>query len=130
MAIQGPLKLNVQILRGDQPAIGPGKALVLEAIDRHGSISAAGRELGMSYRRIWLLVSALNRDWREPVVDTHVGEGPKSGARLSSFGRELLTRYREMEGAMVAAAQGSAFDWLVAMSRPASETGSSGDVDG
>lgn len=130
MAIQGPLKLNVQILRADQPAIGPGKALILEAVDRHGSISAAGRELGMSYRRIWLLVSALNRDWREVVVDTHVGEGPKSGARLSPFGQDLLNRYREMEGAMLAAAHGSALEWLVTMRRPASETGSSGHLDG
>jgi molybdate transport system regulatory protein len=119
MAIAGPLKLNVQILSGGSPAIGPGKALVLEAIERNGSISAAGRELGMSYRRIWLLVSALNRDWRQVVVETHAGEGPKSGARLSSFGQEMLRQYRTLEAAMMAAAVGDAHDWLLAMRKEA-----------
>jgi molybdate transport system regulatory protein len=110
VAIDGPLKLNVQLLRGKEPAIGPGKALVLEAIDRTGSISAAGRDLGMSYRRVWLLVRALNTDWNEQVVETQVG-GPK-GTKLTSFGRELLNRYRTMEAAMLVAARGPALDWM------------------
>lgn len=62
MALDGLLKLNAQVLRGNAPAIGPGKAMVLEAIERTGSISAAGRDLGMSYRRAWLLVHAHNTD--------------------------------------------------------------------
>ena len=110
MAIDGPLKLNAQLLRGKQPAIGPGKALVLEAVDRTGSISAAGRDLGMSYRRVWLLVHALNTDWQEEVVETQVG-GAK-GTKLTEFGRGLLSRYRAMEAAMLAAAQGPALDWM------------------
>lgn len=110
MAIDGPLKLNVQLLRGKDPAIGPGKALVLEAIDRTGSISAAGRDLGMSYRRVWLLVHALNTDWNEQVFETQVG-GPK-GTKLTDFGRDLLSRYRTMEAAMLVAARGSALDWM------------------
>lgn len=110
MAIDGPLKLNVQLLRGKEPAIGPGKALVLEAIDRTGSISAAGRDLGMSYRRVWLLVHSLNNDWNEQVVETQVG-GPK-GTKLTSFGRDLLNRYRIMEAAMLVAARGPALDWM------------------
>lgn len=70
MSITGPLKTSIQLLRGGEPAIGPGKAMVLDAIERTGSISAAGRDLGMSYRRIWLLVESLNADWCEPVVRT------------------------------------------------------------
>lgn len=112
MTIAGSLKLNVQLLRGREPAIGPGKALVMEAVDRHGSISAAGRAIGMSYRRIWLLVEALNTDWRERVVETRIGGGTASGARLTPFGRELLARYRAMEAAMLAAADGPERDWL------------------
>lgn len=110
MAIDGPLKLNAQLLRGREPAIGPGKALVLEAVDRTGSISAAGRELGMSYRRVWLLVHALNTDWKEQVVETQVGGA--RGTKLTDFGRTLLERYRAMEAAMLSAAQGPAFDWM------------------
>ena len=116
--ICGPLKLNVQLLRDGDPAIGPGKALVLDAIDRTGSISAAGRDLGMSYRRIWLLVDSLNRSWIEPVVATHVGGGAASGARLTAFGRTLLETYRQVEAGMIAAAQGDKLDWLVASLRP------------
>ncbi len=118
MAIVGPLKLNVQLLRGGDPAIGPGNALVLDAIDRAGSISAAGRHLGMSYRRIWLLVDSLNASWIEPVVATRAGGGADSGARLTPFGRELLHSYRAVEAGMIAAAQGDRLDWLVASLRP------------
>lgn len=118
MAIAGPLKLNVQLLRGGEPAIGPGKAMVLEAIDRTGSISAAGRDLGMSYRRIWLLADRLNRDWAEPVFEAKPGGGSGGGARLTAFGRELLAAYRGVEAAMVAAARGDRLDWMLAAMRP------------
>lgn len=111
--IAGPLKLNVQILGGGEPAIGPGKALVLEAIDRTGSISAAGRDLGMSYRRIWLLVDSLNHGWAERVVETRDGEGSKRGARLTVFGRHMLEAYRAIEARMLAAADGEELDWLL-----------------
>ncbi len=113
MAIDGPLKLNFQLTRGSQPAIGPGKALVMEAVDQAGSISAAGRALGMSYRRIWLLVESLNNDWRERVVETQVGGGKAAGARLTPFGRDLLATYRRVEARMMSAAEGSDLAWLV-----------------
>jgi molybdate transport system regulatory protein len=56
VAIDGPFKLNFQLMSGTEPTIGPGKALVLETIAREGSISAAGcaigRELLDTYRRV------------------------------------------------------------------------------
>jgi outer membrane receptor protein involved in Fe transport len=55
----GPLKLKAQLFCEHETAMGPGKADLLEAIDREGSISAAGRVMGMSYRRTWLLVGTL-----------------------------------------------------------------------
>lgn len=119
MAIDGPLKVNIQFLRGEEPAIGPGKAMVLEAIARTGSISAAGRAIGMSYRRIWLLVDSLNGSWTEPVVETRVGGGKASGARLTPFGERLLSTYRTVERRMMAASAGPDFDWIVAALRPA-----------
>jgi len=93
----GPLKLKAQLLCGDEGAMGPGKADLLEAIDRVGSISAAGRALGMSYRRCWLLVDEMNRCWRERLVDTLAGGGSERGARLSPLGREVLEGYRALE---------------------------------
>ena len=71
----GALKLKAQLLCGVEGAMGPGKADLLEAIDRTGSISAAGRALGMSYRRCWLLVDAMNRCWHEKLVETAAGGG-------------------------------------------------------
>lgn len=118
MAIDGPLKVNVQLLRGSDPAIGPGKALVLDAIRRTGSISAAGRDLKMSYRRIWLLVDSLNQAWIEPVVETRVGGGKAGGAQLTPFGADVLASYRGIEARMVAAAAGADFDWLIAAIKP------------
>lgn len=77
--------------------LGPGKVRLLEAIGEHGSISAAGRALGMSYRRAWLLVDELNRSFREPVVQTMLGGKGGGKAELTEFGREIVRRFRAME---------------------------------
>ena len=100
----GPLKLKAQFLCGQEGAIGPGKADLLDAIDREGSISAAGRALGMSYRRAWLLVDAMNRCWKERLVDTSSGGGRLRGARLTPLGREVLRGYRALEEHLTAEA--------------------------
>jgi molybdate transport system regulatory protein len=105
-------------MRGAEPAIGPGKALIMEAIDREGSISAAGRSIGMSYRRIWLLVESVNTDWRERVIETRVGGGSSGGARLTPFGRQLLDTYRRVEAQMLEASAGEELDWLLAARAP------------
>ena len=69
----GPLKVKLQLFCDAETAFGPGKADILEAIDRSGSISGAGREMGMSYRRTWLLVDTMNRCWSEPLVEALPG---------------------------------------------------------
>ena len=93
----GPLWLKLQIACGDALALGPGKADLLEAIARHGSISAAGRALGMSYRRAWMLVDEMNRCFDPPVVETLRGGGLERGARITPTGTDVLQAYREME---------------------------------
>lgn len=99
----GPLKLKAQLLCGDELAIGPGKADLLDAILAEGSISGAGRRLGMSYRRTWLLVDVMNRCWAEPLVEATSGGGQGKGARLTACGREVLAAYRDLEAALAAA---------------------------
>lgn len=106
MVMVGPLKLKAQLFCGDEIAMGPGKADLLDAIDTHGSISAAGRALGMSYRRTWLLVDTMNRCWREPLVDTAAGGPHGGGARLSPLGRQVLQRFRDIERKMAEAVEG------------------------
>lgn len=88
---------RLRVLLGASIAIGPGKAELLEAIGRSGSISAAAREMGMSYRRAWLLVEAVNAAFVEPVVATATGGSGGGGAQLTDFGHAVVARYREME---------------------------------
>ena len=97
----GPLKLKAQLFCGDEPAMGPGKADLLEAIEATGSISAAARQLGMSYRRAWLLVDSMNRCWADALVSASVGGGSSRGARLTEAGREVLAQYRALEARIV-----------------------------
>jgi len=100
------LKLKAQLYCGEEIAMGPGKAALIEAIDRHGSISAAGRALGMSYRRAWLLVDTMNRCWSAPLVETAAGGTKGGGARITEMGRAVLAHYRALESAIVAASEG------------------------
>ncbi len=77
--------------------IGPGKIALLENIDRHGSISAAGRAMEMSYKRAWDLVDEINRVCRQPVVARQTGGRNGGGAALTPFGQQLVERYRRIE---------------------------------
>lgn len=113
----GPLKLKLQLFCGDEPAIGPGKAMLLDAIDREGSISAAGRATGMSYRRTWLLVDSMNRCFRERLVETIAGGGKARGARLTETGRAVLAAYRAIDARVARAAEGDDLTRLRALLR-------------
>ncbi len=130
MSRAGPLRLKIMLYCGDVTAMGPGKAELLDAIDREGSISGAGRAMGMSYRRAWMLVDTMNRCWTEPVVETAVGGGAKGGARLTAFGRRLLKAYRDLDARlMAAAADGPFHDFeqdLLAKPRPAAASDGEG----
>ena len=99
----GPLKVKAQLFRGDEPAIGPGRAQLLEAIAAHGSISAAARATGISYRKCWLMVDAMNRLFAVPLVEAAVGGGRDRGARLSPAGEAALTAFRALEARIEAA---------------------------
>ncbi len=81
-------------------SIGPGKIGVLEGIERTGSLSAAARTLGMSYRRAWLLLHSTNEGFAEPVVELSVGGKDGGGTRLTDFGRQLVADYRRFEAAV------------------------------
>lgn len=94
---RSPLKIKIQIYCGEEIAMGPGKADLLDAIAKEGSISAAGRALGMSYRRTWLLVDAMNRCWDQPVVETAAGGSHGGGARVTELGQGILAHYRALQ---------------------------------
>jgi molybdate transport system regulatory protein len=88
---------RIRILLGSSIAIGPGKAALLQAISETGSIAAAGRRMGMSYRRAWLLTKTMNACFREPLIDATKGGIGGGGACLTIMGREVLSLYRTME---------------------------------
>jgi len=95
--------LTLRVLGRSAAAMGPGKAELVERIARTGSISAAARDMGMSYRRAWQLVESLNADFLEPVVTTATGGRRGGGARVTPYGGRLVAAFRAMEGKASAA---------------------------
>ena len=94
-----PLSIDVdlRVHLGDQIAIGPGKAQLLESIQRTGSISGAGREMGMSYKHAWLLVDSMNGCFKSALVEAVKGGKTGGGAALTALGLEVLECYRHMQ---------------------------------
>lgn len=101
----GDTRLTLRVDFGASRSIGPGKIRLLEAIGQTGSISQAGRSLGMSYRRAWLLIDDMNRSFREAVVSARPGGSQGGGAVVTEFGTELVRNYRAIENAAVAASR-------------------------
>ena len=86
-------KLTLRLDFAPGQAIGHGKIRLLEAVRDHGSISAAGRSMGMSYRRVWLLVDALNRLFESPVIKTKHGGSAGGGAELKPLGHDVVRQF-------------------------------------
>lgn len=99
------LKIKAQVLLGSAIAIGPGKADLLEAVARTGSIAAAGRSLGLSYRRTRDMIDTLNACWRVPLVETVRGGSSGGGATLSEAGVAVLDLYRKLDAALRSTAE-------------------------
>jgi molybdate transport system regulatory protein len=89
--------LSLRIDLDTEGRIGPGKIQLLENIDKFGSISGAGRAMGMSYKRAWDLVDEINRICRQAAVARQTGGKNGGGAALTSFGTSLVARYRKIE---------------------------------
>lgn len=98
------VRLRVRTEDGEA-AIGPGKADLLELIEKTGSLSSAAREMGMSYRRAWGLVAVMNLAFRQPLVKLHAGGAAGGGAELTLAGRKVLRLYRVAGAAAYGAAQ-------------------------
>src|SRR5437867_462581 len=105
-----------RIVRRGTIALGPGKADLLEAIDATGSISAAAKRLGMSYRRAWVLVATMNAEFRLPLVATFARRS--AGAALTPDGSRVLRLYRRIESRSRAAVRDDAAALLRLLARP------------
>lgn len=102
-ATQPRLRIKLR-LEYDSPLIlGPGKAELLARIGRLGSISAAAREMGMSYKRAWTLVEEMNTAFTEPVIDRARGGTGGGGATVTPTGERVLSHYRALESLLLQA---------------------------
>jgi molybdate transport system regulatory protein len=90
-------RLSLRLVFGADAMLGPGKAELLERIRDTGSISAAGRDMKMSYKRAWMLVEDMNATFRDALVDSTRGGSGGGGARLTETGMTVLAQYRSLE---------------------------------
>ncbi|MEP3437470.1 MAG: LysR family transcriptional regulator [Hoeflea sp.] len=90
-------KLRLKLRFENGLSLGPGKADLLQGIAAHGSISAAGRRMKMSYKRAWMLVEEMNAAFQMPLVESNRGGQKGGGARLTEAGEAALAHYRELE---------------------------------
>ncbi|HEX7389254.1 MAG TPA: ModE family transcriptional regulator [Acidiphilium sp.] len=105
--------LRIRVVLGDGLIIGPGRADLLEGIRDTGSIAAAGRRMGMSYKRAWQLAEALNTTFHSPVIQAAKGGIAGGGAQLTPLGAAVLEAYRKLQSA-AAEAGAEAFSVLTA----------------
>ena len=98
--IMQEVRVQLRLLFGQGQMFGPGKADLLELIGQHGSISAAGRAMKMSYKRAWSLVEDMNRAFKVPLVETLRGGAGHGGAKVTEAGQEVLARYRRLQSGL------------------------------
>jgi molybdate transport system regulatory protein len=91
------VRFRMRIRQAEAVAIGPGKIELLEAVQKHGSISAAARSLGMSYRRAWLLIDELNSTLKRPATVSEAGGAAGGGCVLTPVGEKIIHLYRDIE---------------------------------
>lgn len=110
-------RMRIRLVFGEGSMLGPGKAELLELIAQTGSISQAGRRMGMSYKRAWMLVETLNSIFAEPLVESSRGGASGGGATLTQAGHAVLKHYRSLE-AHAAQAGGKEIEAIRAMLKP------------
>jgi molybdate transport system regulatory protein len=109
------ISIRIDLASGNR--IGPGKIALLEAIRSTGSISAAARSLGMSYRRAWLLVEEINHALRKRAVAAEPGGRRGGGAVITPVGERVVGLYRAIEAHARTAASGE-FRAIAKLVRP------------
>jgi molybdate transport system regulatory protein len=98
---------RIRVVAGDTIVLGPGKADLLDAIHRSGTLREAAEEMSMSYMRAWKLVRTMNEAFREPLILMTRGGSEGGRAELTAAGREALMLYRRIERDSIAATRES-----------------------
>ncbi len=111
-------QLRIRLMQGRAIAVGPGKADLLAAIAATGSIAAAGRAMGMSYKRAWYLIDTMNHCFRDPLVQASKGGKGHGGAQLTPMGEQVLSLYRAIAAQAEATPEMACFTALLADAPP------------
>lgn len=90
-------RFQLRLVAEKDVVLGPGKADLLDRIEACGSISAASRELGMSYKKAWQLIDTMNRHFPSPLIATAAGGAEGGGARVTALGHRVLDHYRALQ---------------------------------
>src|SRR5215813_2507644 len=90
-------RLSIRLDLTEKDRIGPGKIALLEAIRDTGSISEGAKQIGMSYRRAWVLVDQINGALKKPAVAAATGGRRGGGAKLTPGGEKIISIYRSIE---------------------------------
>lgn len=85
------LRLRVWIEQENELYIGIGSTLLLQHIEKLGSLRKAAEELGMSYRRAWGKLKNAEQRIGQPLVEKTKGKGQRFN--LSPFGKELMEKF-------------------------------------
>ena len=101
-------RFQIRLVADKEIVIGPGKIDLLEAIERHGSIAAACREMRLSYKKARQLLDTMNRHLAAPVVHTATGGTQRGGATLTDLGRDIIRHYRQLTAELTEHASGRA----------------------
>jgi molybdate transport system regulatory protein len=94
------LNVAVSVKRGLSPRIGLDRVALIEAVDELGSISAAARRLGLSYKGAWDIVQALNNLFDAPLIDAAPGGKAGGAARVTERGRTVAAAFRRVQAEM------------------------------
>ena len=78
----------------DEVIFGSGRARMLEAIDRLGSMNKAAKEMKMSYRALWGRIRSTEERMGAKILTTSPGGGKKCGSTLTPTGKRLLEKYK------------------------------------
>jgi molybdate transport system regulatory protein len=91
------IKAAIKVDFGNSLRLGAGKIRLLTLVAETGSISAAAREMEMSYRRAWLLIGEMNEMFGSPVVETSAGGSGGGGAKITEHGKKLIAVFDELQ---------------------------------
>lgn len=94
------IKGRIWVEKDGELYLGGGRVMLLERLDKMGSISAAARSMGLGYRNAWLWIDSMNRLALSPLVEKAAG-GPGGGyAKLTQAGHDAISLYKKLRGRM------------------------------